>query len=177
MATRRSGRGVGTTLINILSLLLVVFILLTIAGAIAVIAVPDLAAPVTEALGIAAEPEEEPAGPTPTLVAIAVVPTATATPTSSGLLNPTWTPQRPEATAPPTATNTRRPTVEPSITVTLPPATNTPTITPSPDRHAGAAPHGNGYQGALSIYELGHKSHVSTELRQSRRLQLARHRR
>lgn len=132
MATRRSRRGAGKILINILSLLLVVFILLTIAGVIAVIAVPDLAAPVTEALGIAGEPEEEPAGPTPTLVAVAVVPTATETPTSSGLIDPTWTPQQAEATAPPTATNTRRPTAEPSITVTLPPATNTPTITPSP---------------------------------------------
>lgn len=132
MATRRRRRGCGTIFINLLSLAIIVLILLTIAGVVAVIALPDLAAPVTEALGFAPAEEEVPAGPTPTLVAIAVVPTATVAPTTAGLLAPTWTPQRAEPTGQPTATNTRRPTAEPSITVTLPPATNTPTITPSP---------------------------------------------
>lgn len=130
MATRRRRRGAGTILLNLFSFIIIILILLTVAGVVVVIAMPELVAPVTGALGIVAEAEEELPGPTPTMVALAVVPTATETRPS--VLNPTWTPQRPVSTAPPTATNTRRPTAEPTITVTLPPATNTPTVTPSP---------------------------------------------
>jgi len=131
MATRRRRRGCGTLLLNLISLIVVVLILLAIAGAVAVIAAPDLVAPVTEALGITVAEEEE-LPPTPTLVAVALVPTSTVTPPSSEGLRPTWTPQSGISTAPPTATNTRSATAEPTITVTFPPATNTPTITPSP---------------------------------------------
>lgn len=131
MATRRRKGGAGALLLNLISLIIVVLILAAIAGVVAVIAAPDLVAPVTEALGIARPVEEETeAPPTPTRVAAALVPTGTATPVQAML--PTWTPEAPASPSQPTATNTRRPTAEPSITVTFPPATNTPTITPSP---------------------------------------------
>lgn len=131
MATRRRKGGAGALLLNLVSLIIVILILLAIAGVVAVIAAPDLMAPVTEALGISRPVEEVAEGlPTPTRVSAALVPTATETPPQA--LRPTWTPEAPISTALPTATNTRRPTAEPSITVTFPPATNTPTITPSP---------------------------------------------
>lgn len=130
MANRRSRGGCGALLLNLASFLILVVILLAIAGVVAVIAAPEMVAPITDMLGITvatAEPQEI---ATPTLVAVAQVPTSTST--SPPSLGPTWTPQGPGATAMATATNTRRPTAEPSITVTFPPATNTPTITPSP---------------------------------------------
>ena len=130
MARRRSGRGCGALLLNLISLLIVMLILLAIAGVVAVVAAPDLVAPVAGMLGISIGQEEPELAPTPTLVAVAQVPTAT--PTTAEVLRPTWTAQAPVSTALPTATNTRRPTAEPSVTVTFPPPTNTPTITPSP---------------------------------------------
>jgi hypothetical protein len=132
MASRTAGgrnASCAGALLNIISLLIVVFILLVVAGVVAAMVQPDLVAPLSAMLGRA--PGDEELGPTPTMVVAAVLPTLTHTPVSQGLA-PTWTPERPAATVEPTATNTRSPRETPTITPTFPPPTNTPTNTPTP---------------------------------------------
>jgi hypothetical protein len=136
----RRGRTASAALFNVLTILIVLFMLGVIVLLVAAFAAPDLVPQVSGILGIGGDEEDAP--PTPTSAAVAVVPTPTDTPQPvdgvGGFIEPTWTPLSPGETPQATATNTRRPTAEPSITPTFPPPTptptptNTPTATPTP---------------------------------------------
>lgn len=124
---RKRRGGCLSSLFNILTAMIIFVTILALGAFVIIFFVPDiLPEQLASIIGIA--PEE--AGiPTPTLVQAAVLPIATFTPTTSAILEPTWTLPAPEATNPPLPTNTRRPVLEPTITLTLPP--NTPTRTPT----------------------------------------------
>ena len=127
-------RGCAVSLMNVLTVLLIVGSIAIAAGLLILLLGPDDLIP--NLLGR----EEPPA--TPTMAVMAEAPTQppqpsaapTDTPTSdlTVLLPPTSTPIPAQASPTPVPINTLRPTLEPSITPTFPPPTPTRTPTPTP---------------------------------------------
>lgn len=132
--TTGRGRGWAVSLMNVLTVLLIVGSVAIAAGLLLLLLGPDDLIP--NLLGRETPPS------TPTSAALAEAPTLppqptegpTDTPTSelTVLLPPTSTPIPQQASPTPVPINTLRPTLEPSITPTFPPPTPTRTPTPTP---------------------------------------------